>query len=273
MGGVLSNLVLVPLIWFLGQHFAPDTVIYSGRGPDRQDGRREIFRYYVRFIGVGAIATAGIFGIIKSPKIVVGSFSIAAKAIPARRACGHGAHRPRHGDHEDPHRRGRFRRRHRDLPGRPRRHAVIALVGLGLTLASFFFTSVAANAIATTACNPVSGMTMLTIIIRRWSSSSSESRGGPACFSSWRSPAWCAPPCRCRARRSPTRLTGYWLGSTPAVQEKVKFYGVICSAIVVGVTIVALAQNYQFGEAAQGDTRPILASPQASTRRRSSKVS
>jgi len=41
----------------------------------------EIFRGYVRFMGVGAIATAGIFGIIKSLKIVVGSFTIAAKAF------------------------------------------------------------------------------------------------------------------------------------------------------------------------------------------------
>ena len=43
----------------------------------------QIFRGYVRFIGVGAIATAGIFGIIKSLRVVVGSFSIAFKAFRA----------------------------------------------------------------------------------------------------------------------------------------------------------------------------------------------
>ncbi len=58
--------------------------------------------------------------------------------------------------------------------------------------------------------------------------------------------------------------TGYWLGSTPAAQEKVKFFGVIASSVVVGLAIVVLAQTFQFGEAAPGDTRPILASPQAS---------
>jgi uncharacterized oligopeptide transporter (OPT) family protein len=58
--------------------------------------------------------------------------------------------------------------------------------------------------------------------------------------------------------------TGYWLGSTPAAQERVKFYGVIASSIFVGLTIVLLARTFQFGEAAPGDTRVVLASPQAS---------
>jgi len=57
---------------------------------------------------------------------------------------------------------------------------------------------------------------------------------------------------------------GYWLGSTPAAQEKVKFIGVIASAIAVGLTIVMLAHTFQFGEAITGDLRPVLASPQAS---------
>jgi uncharacterized oligopeptide transporter (OPT) family protein len=57
---------------------------------------------------------------------------------------------------------------------------------------------------------------------------------------------------------------GYWLGSTPAAQEKVKFLGVIAASAAVGLTIVMLAQAFQFGEAAPGDTRVVLASPQAS---------
>ena len=58
--------------------------------------------------------------------------------------------------------------------------------------------------------------------------------------------------------------TGYWLGSTPAAQEKVKFLGVIAAAAAAGLTIVLLAHTFQFGEAAAGDPRPVLASPQAS---------
>src|SRR4029450_13629817 len=57
--------------------------------------------------------------------------------------------------------------------------------------------------------------------------------------------------------------TGYWLGSTPGVQERMKFLGVVASAAAVGLAIVMLAQAFQFGEAAPGDTRAALPAPQA----------
>ena len=58
--------------------------------------------------------------------------------------------------------------------------------------------------------------------------------------------------------------TGYWLGSTPAAQERVKFLGVVARRSPPGSPSSLLAQDFQFGEAAPGDTRPVLASPQAS---------
>jgi len=57
---------------------------------------------------------------------------------------------------------------------------------------------------------------------------------------------------------------GYWLGSTPAAQEKVKFLGVLAASVAVGLTIVMLARAFQFGEAVPGDPRVVLPSPQAS---------
>ena len=81
-GGVLSNLVLVPLIWFIGSHLG-DSAVYPAVVPIAKMTATQIFRGYVRFMAVGAIATAGIFGIIKSMKIVVGSFGIAVKAFRA----------------------------------------------------------------------------------------------------------------------------------------------------------------------------------------------
>jgi putative OPT family oligopeptide transporter len=57
--------------------------------------------------------------------------------------------------------------------------------------------------------------------------------------------------------------TGYWLGSTPAAQEKVKFLGVAVAAVAAGLTIVMLARAFQFGEAAPGDPRVVLPAPQA----------
>ncbi len=55
----------------------------------------EIYRNYVRFIGVGAIATAGIFGIIKSLRMVAGSFGIALRTFRHGEERSAGAHRPR----------------------------------------------------------------------------------------------------------------------------------------------------------------------------------
>ena len=165
-GGVLSNFVLVPLVWMIGSHL-PDMAVYPGTTPLGAMTAAQIFRGYVRFIGVGAIATAGIFGIVKSLRVVVGSFSIAFKAFRSGK-----------GDES-------FERTDRDIPiitillgvaisavivgvffGSLASSLSIVAAGLALTLIfSFFFASVAANAIATTARNPVSGMTMLTIII------------------------------------------------------------------------------------------------------------
>ena len=263
-GGVLSNLVLVPLIWFIGQH-SPDVVVYPAVVPIAKMTGTEIFRGYVRFMGVGAIATAGIFGIIKSLRIVVGSFTIAAKAF-------------RHGEGAGQ------ERTDRDMPimqiligvivsslaiavflGNLGATAIVVLIGLGLTLVfSFFFTSVAANAIATTARNPVSGMTMLTIIISSVVLLEFGVSGRTGMFFVMAIAGMVCTALSVSGQTITDLKTGYWLGSTPAVQERVKFYGVIASSIVVGLVIVALAQTFQFGEAAPGDARLVLASPQAS---------
>src|SRR5262249_1124703 len=58
---------------------------------------------------------------------------------------------------------------------------------------------------------------------------------------------------------------GYWLGSTPAQQEKMKLWGVLASSIAAALTIVMLAKTFQFGEAAPGDTRTVLVAPQAAS--------
>jgi putative OPT family oligopeptide transporter len=263
-GGVLSNLVLVPLIWFVGRNF-PDAIVYPAAIPIAKMTATEIFRGYVRFIGVGAIATAGIFGIVKSLKIVVGSFSIAAKAF-------------RHGEGEG------LERTDRDVAigkilagvivsavavaiflGSLKVGFVVMLVGLGLTLVfSFFFASVAANAIATTARNPVSGMTMLTIIISSVVLLEFGVSGKTGMFFVMAIAAFVCTALSVSGQFVTDLKTGYWLGSTPAAQERTKFYGVAVSAVVVGLVIVALAQTFQFGEAAPGDNRVVLASPQAS---------
>jgi uncharacterized oligopeptide transporter (OPT) family protein len=123
-------------------------------------------------------------------------------------------------------------------------------VGLALTLLfSFFFTSVAANAIATTARNPVSGMTMLTIIISsvvllRFGLSGTTGMFFVMALAGMVCTALCV------SGQFITDLkAGYWLGSTPAAQEKVKF-SASSRGHHRGLTIVLLAKAFQFGEAA-----------------------
>src|SRR6266702_4007204 len=262
-GGVLANLVLVPLVFFVGQHVVG--AVYPGVLPIVDMSAMQIYRSYVRFIGVGAIATAGIFGIFKSLKIVAGSFSIALKAFSR-------------GEDKD------VERTDRDVPmisiligvivsaigvalllGSLKVSWTVLALGLLLTVVfSFFFASVAANAIATTARNPVSGMTMLTIIISSVVLLRFGVSGTTGMFFVMAIAGMVCTALSVRGQTITDLKTGYWLGSTPAVQEKVKFLGVIAASIAVGLTIVMLAKAFQFGEAAPGDMRPVLVSPQAS---------
>ena len=262
-GGVLSNLVLVPLIWFVGSHL--DISVYPAIIPISKMTAVDIYRNYVRFIGVGAIATAGIVGIIKSLRVVAGSFGIALRTF-------------RHGEVSEP------VRTDRDVPmiailagivigalavaaflGQLPVSWTVVAVGLLMTLLfSFFFTSVAANAIATTARNPVSGMTMLTIIISSAVLLRFGVSGTAGMFFVMAIAGMVCTALSVSGQTITDLKAGYWLGSTPAAQQKVKFLGVAASAIAVGLTIGMLAHTFQFGEALAGDARPVLASPQAS---------
>ncbi|MGA8669964.1 MAG: oligopeptide transporter, OPT family [Terracidiphilus sp.] len=262
-GGVLSNFVLVPLIWFVGSHI--DSAVFPASIPISKMTAVDIYRNYARFIGVGAIASAGIFGIIRSLRVVAGSFGIALRTF-------------RHGEVPQQ------ARTDRDVPmisiligvvigaiavaaflgNLPGSWTAVA-VGLILTLLfSFFFTSVAANAIATTARNPVSGMTMLTVIISSIVLLRFGVSGTAGMFFVMAIAGMVCTALSVSGQTITDLKAGYWLGSTPAAQEKVKFVGVFASATAVGLTIVMLAHTFQFGEALIGDARPVLASPQAS---------
>ncbi|HEV2134778.1 MAG TPA: oligopeptide transporter, OPT family [Terracidiphilus sp.] len=261
-GGILANFVLVPLIWFLGSHMNlpvyPSAVRVSGMSA------AEIYSNYVRFIGVGAIATAGIVGVVKSLRVIAGSFAIALRTFQR-------------------HETGHEERTDRDIPmitillgillaavavaiflGRLEVSWTVLVWGLVLTLLfTFFFASVAANAIATTANNPASGMTMLTVIISAVVLLNFGLSGTTGMFFVM---AIAGMVCTslCVSGQFITDLkTGYWLGNTPAAQEKIKFVGVVAAAAAAGLTIVLLAHTFQFGEAAYGDSRPVLAAPQA----------
>ena len=213
-GGVLSNFVLVPLIYMIGAHFTSN--VYPGTIPISTMDAVQIYRSYVRFIGVGAIATAGIFGIIKSLKIVAGSFGIALRVF----------HKGESATQE---------RTDRDIPvisiflgvvlgaigvaaflGHLPVSWLVVAIGLVITMVfSFFFTSVAANAIATTARNPVSGMTMLTIIISSVVLLRFGLTGTTGMFFVMAIAGMVCTALSVSGQAITDLKTGYWLGSTP----------------------------------------------------------
>ena len=225
-GGIMANFILIPLIWFTGSHM--DFAVYPGTMPISHMTAVDIYRNYVRFIGVGAIVTAGILGVIKSLRVIVSAFGIAM-------------HTFRHGEAPQ------TERTDRDVSmvtillgvvigalavaiffGSLKVSFTVLAVGMVLTLVfAFFFTSVAANAIATTANNPASGMTMLTVIISclvllRFGLSGNTGMFFVMAIAGMVCTALCA------SGQFITDLkAGYWLGSTPAAQEKVKFLGVV----------------------------------------------
>ncbi|HTW81983.1 MAG TPA: oligopeptide transporter, OPT family [Terracidiphilus sp.] len=262
-GGIFSNFVLTPLFWFTGSHMA--AAVYPGTIPIAQMTAMQIYRNYVRFIGVGAIASAGIVGVLKSLRVIAGAFGIALRTFSKGG-----------GETEE--------RTDRDVPmigillgivlgaiaaavffSRLGVSWTVLAAGLALMIVfAFFFTSVAANAIATTANNPASGMTMLTIIISSVVLLSFGLSGTTGMFFVM-AIAGMVCTALCSSGQFITDLkAGYWIGSTPSAQEKVKFLGVITAAVTAGLTIVLLAKTFQFGEAAPGDLRQVLAAPQAS---------
>src|SRR5437763_9220589 len=140
---------------------------------------------------------------------------------------------------------------------------MVLIAGLLLTLFfSFFFTSVAANAIATTARNPVSGMTMLTIIISSVVLLRFGVSGTTGMFFVMAIAGMVCTALSTSGQAVTDFKAGYWLGSTPAAQQEVKFLGVAAASIAAGLTIVMLAQAFQFGDAVPGDPRVVLPSPQ-----------
>ncbi|MBC7349944.1 MAG: oligopeptide transporter, OPT family [Candidatus Aminicenantes bacterium] len=255
-GGLLSHFGFIPVIWFLGQHFTE--AIYPGKMPIAQMSEVQIFTTYVRYIGIGAIFMAGVLGIIKSLPIMARAFSLGFKEILKGKQ--HSAETIR---------------TDRDL----KMSTIIigllvtavaiffyflwisnlkyALIGVVICLVlSFLFTTVAATAIAIVGTNPVSGMTLITLIL-----SSVILIGAGLSGPDGMAVALLIGAVVCTALAvSGSFITdlkiGYWIGATPRNQERFKFTGILVSALAVGVAIFILDKAFSFQSGA-------LAAPQA----------
>ena len=221
----------------------------------------QIFKAYGKSIGIGGIAMAGIIGIIKSWGIIKGAVGLAAKEMKG----GGGAATE-------------SQRTERDLPfrfiaiastvtivltflffwlGVMDGNMLQALVAIILVaVIAFLFTTVAANAIAIVGSNPVSGMTLMTLIL-----ASVVMVGVGLSGTSGMVAALVMGGVVCTALSMAGAFItdlkiGYWLGTTPRKQETWKFLGTLVSAATVGGVMMLLNETYGF---ASGQ----LAAPQA----------
>ncbi len=222
----------------------------------------EIFRTYARDIGIGGIATAGIIGIIRSRSIIVSALSLAGKELKGKADTGAAMKDPR---------------TQRDLPMKVIAWGTIlalivtgiffytgvvhnllfAVIGLILVaLIAFLFTTVAANAIAIVGSNPVSGMTLMTLIISSIILVAVGMKGSAGMVSALIIGGVVCTALSMAGGFITDLKVGYWLGSTPLVQQRWKFLGTLVSAATVGGVIMILNKSYGF-------TDGTLAAPQA----------
>ena len=262
-GSVLIWWIVVPaiaLIW-------PDLQI-SGSTLAANASPQELFQY-AKSIGIGGIAMAGIIGVWNSRSVIMSSFSLISKVAPAKNAQEGSA----------------------DMTQEERTQRDISMktVGLGLLIAflvttlffyldvmhgsllftivallivfviAFLFTTVAANAIAIVGSNPVSGMTLMTLILASLIMATVGLKGTSGMVA-----ALVMGGVVCTALSSAGSFVtdlkiGYWLGSTPAKQQTFKFLGILVSAATAAGVIMILNKTYGFTP----DNSDVMAAPQA----------
>jgi putative OPT family oligopeptide transporter len=260
-GSFVSWFVFIPLVSYFGQEL---TVVIGSTATDliADMTAEDIFSNYVRHIGIGGIAAAGIIGILKSSPIIVGAIKLAWAEIVGGKALVHG---------ED-------KRTNRDLPlglvgvmilatallvflffnfgvvdkvG----HAIVGL--LIVVIISFLFTTVAARAIAIVGTNPVSGMTLMTLILSSVILVKVGLAGPPGMVSALIIGGVVCTALSMAGGFITDLKVGYWLGTTPINQQRYKFLGTLVAAASVGLVIMMLNETYGFvGEGA-------LVAPQA----------
>ncbi len=261
VGSLLSWLVLIPLVNEIG---ALSATLGGGINPFEAMSAEDIFRQYVRPIGIGAIAMAGIIGIIKSSGVIGSAFKL---------AFGMGG---------KTHTEEKVERTQKDLKMSfvmlfifltLVAVFIFLLIGVKITLVqalialvtvliiSFLFTTVAANAIAIVGSNPVSGMTLMTLILSSVVLVSVGLKGWQGMVSALIIGGIVCTALSMAGGFITDLKVGYWLGTTPAKQQTYKFLGTLVSAATVGVVIFILNQAYGFVQTPE-HTQPMTA-PQA----------
>jgi putative OPT family oligopeptide transporter len=264
-GSFLSYFVLVPMVHAIGVHVPG--VLPPGSIPISEMGIDEVFKNYVRIIGVGGIAGAGILGIISSlPSMIK---SIGANIVGM--------------SHQDERVATEVPRIDRSLSGT---FTVVGLVifalaaflffsyGIGISgsmtyaavctglvmLIAFLFAPVAARAIAIVGTNPVSGMTMLTLIVTGFVLLKLGLSGGNGMFVTMMVGGVVCTALAASGALASDLKVGHWIGATPAKQLGLKFAGTLVAAVFCGLMMWVMAQ----ADPGQGFGTASIPAPQAS---------
>ena len=222
-----------------------------------------IFKTYARSIGIGGIAMAGIIGIIRSWGIIKNAVGLAAKELKGDKS----------GEAET-------LRTQRDLSFRfiaiasitallvtfvffwlgVMHNLLFAVVAILLvTVIAFLFTTVAANAIAIVGSNPVSGMTLMTLILASVVMAAVGLNGSEGMLAALIMGGVVCTALSMAGCFITDLKIGYWLGTTPKKQQQWKFLGTLVSAATVGGVMMLLNQTYGFDPNQEGH----LVAPQA----------
>jgi putative OPT family oligopeptide transporter len=222
----------------------------------------DIFKAYGKSIGIGGIAMAGIIGIIKSWGIIRSAVGLAAKEMGNKGGATREA----------------VQRTNRDLSmkiiavgsivtillvlvffyfGVMGGNILFTIAGVLLvTIIAFLFTTVAANAIAIVGSNPVSGMTLMTLILASVVMVAVGLKGPAGMLAALIMGGVVCTALSMAGGFITDLKIGYWLGTTPAKQQTWKFLGTLVSAATVGGVMIILNKTYGF-------TTGQLAAPQA----------
>jgi putative OPT family oligopeptide transporter len=254
-GSFLSWWVILPAIFYIGQFNSAALPVLNSAKAIIDMTPSEIFATYVRHVGIGGIAMAGMIGIFKSRKIIAGAFKLAAQEIFGKKT-GHEAEQ-------------KVERTQTDIKMKwvvtllisaligifvfflllvVNGNMVYALTGLVIvTVIAFLFTTVAARATAIVGTNPVSGMTLMTLIISSVILVAIGLKGTQGMLTALIMGGVVCTALSVAGGFITDLKIGYWLGTTPRTQQRFKFLGVLVSSLAVGVVIFMLNQTFGFG--------------------------
>ena len=262
-GSFLVWLVIIPLMNLIWGGSVIDLMHTGVVNTISQLSADQIFKDYARHIGIGGIATAGIIGIIRSAGVIKSAVGLAAgefKRKPGETAAS-------------------VERTQKDISMKSVIFGIIlallavfaffafggvvnnvwqALIGLLIVaVISFLFTTVAANAIAIVGTNPVSGMTIMTLIITALVLVAVGLKGNAGMVAAMLIGGVVCTALSVAGAFITDLKIGYWIGTTPAKQETWKFVGTLVAAVTVAGVMLVLNKTYGF----VGDN--ALVAPQA----------